>query len=156
MLYHPRLIYQSIPGYFFYPFLFMRWWDLNVLRGKRIGSLSLCIRGVQTYGHFIQGFSNTCKFINIFVFCQNHISYLKIFWTNTWLVCTHLIAFSCWVQLWQWVFEFWIFLKKNCKFGLSPELNHNLWREELPWALAVGFWRCHFQPRGPEDRPKYL
>ena len=43
------------------------------------------------------------------IFSQNPRHYFKNWWTNTWLVCTHLNEFSCWI--WMLQCKFWITTK---------------------------------------------
>ena len=47
-----------------------------------------------------------------------------------------LVHFLCWIQIWQWNFKFWIFLKKFENFSLSSALNIRMEKRRLnnsPW-----------------------
>ena len=87
---------------------------------------------------------------NLTRFYQNIRGYLKNHWTNTRLVCTHLNAeFSYRIQIWQWKFGFWKFLRKSKQ---KKKAAHRLqmilmWRElKFPckslWFLVHLYQDC--------------
>ena len=73
----------------------------------------LCHNKVHSFNasHFGSRFQ-LWKFVRNY-FSQNSRSFLKNHCTNPGLVCTHLMYFSCWIQIWQWKFDFLNIFEKN-------------------------------------------
>ena len=77
-------------------------------------------------------------------FFQISRCYLKNHCTNTRLVCTHLNAFSQWIQIWWWKSEFWKFFKKFHQFRLVVCTWHRVERVNKSTYSHDAAW---FQPR---------
>ena len=88
---------------------------------------------------FLNGYKLRAQKWEFDMFSQNHKDYLKNHWTNTRLVCTHLNALWHCMQIWQWKFDFWKFLKKVWNFW-SVVCTLYICLEMVKWEVqCLGF-----------------